>query len=248
MRFFTPPVVKKFIQAMVLCTFSALFLENVLPFSFKEIVLLNPSCFFQYRLWQPLTAAFFLPCKGLSFSALFDLSVLVGMLWIFSSQLFDFLGKKRPLFLFFSTALMSSLVLLASLYFFSATELFPLTPFILLALATAWTMCAPQQNFFMFFFFPFQAKWFLALALLGTVGASAIQGDFIYAIGYFATFLWSYLLCVMKWYIRGPFSFLWRFEAKLKRISHSIALFFNWKVYPLLRRYFSRTAHGELVD
>jgi len=246
-KFFTPIVVKRLIQLTLFLTLGSIIVEGAFALTFRDQLLINNSFFDLPALWQPITASFILPCSGLTFGALLDLAFMIILLWLFSSQLHDFLGNRRFLFLFFSTAAITAITTLIGIKWFSLSGTIALTPAIILSLATVWSMCAPPQSFFFFFFFPFSAKWFLAIALLGTIGSSIAGGNWLNVVAYSTGFLWSYFVAVTQWYFRGPFTTLWRFEAKLKRLFHTITLFFQWKIMPLFRKLLRKKAPTEIA-
>jgi hypothetical protein len=246
-NFFTPIVVKRLVQLTLFMTLGSIIADGAFTNPIRDALLLNNSFFDLPALWQPITSAFILPCSSLSFGSLLDLAFMIILLWLFSSQLHDFLGNKRFLFLYFSTIAVTAITSLIAIKWFALPGSLTLAPAIILALATVWSMCAPPQSFFFFFFFPFSAKWFLAIALLGTIGSSFAASNWLNVMAYSTGFLWSYFVAVTLWYFRGPFSSLWRFEAKLKRLFHTISLFFQWRVMPLIRKILRRKTPTELA-
>src|SRR5258708_32990729 len=97
------------------------------------------------------------------------------LLWMFGGQLYDFMGKSRFFILYFGSALVSSFAAMITMYYTGQNSSLSLCPIALLALATVWSMCTPQHNFFSLFFLPLPAKWFLAIGLIATIGSSIVQ-------------------------------------------------------------------------
>jgi hypothetical protein len=232
----TPKAIRKLIQLTLFITIAILILEGLIGAPLRDIFLFNSNFYSSYYLWQPLSAIFFYPISSLSFGSLFDLVFLIGLLWLFSTQVSNFLGMKKFFFLYFSSALVAALTACIGMLLCNEMASISLIPPALLALAFVWTICTPPQNLFAFFFFPFQPKWFLVLALIGTIGSNLISNHYVEAIAYFGALVWSWLVATMGWYLKGPFPSLYRIEAYLKRLSYACSAFFSWKIAPLFRK------------
>lgn len=230
-----PPFVKNLIKLTVIFTLVCIICEGLFAFPFQEFFSLNYHFFTEYFWWQPLTSIFLLPSPVLSFGFLFDIAFQMLILWLLGGQIYDFMGRKRFFVLYFGGALISCVAALAMMYCGYGSTMLSLCPAGLCALMTVWTMCAPAANVLVFFL-PLPAKWFLVIAFLGTAVSSAIQGDMVRSVAYTSAYLFAYLVAVMAWSMRGPFEGLFRFEAVLKRFSHTMSSFWQWKVLAFLRR------------
>jgi hypothetical protein len=231
----TPRAIRKLIQLTLFITISILIVEALLNRPIKELFLLSPDFYSSLYLWQPLSAMFFYPLSSLAFGSLFDLIFLIGLLWLFSTQTSSFLGIRKFFFLYFSSGFIAALFSGLFMYITGIDGAISLIPPALLALACVWTICTPPQNLFAFFFFPFQPKWFLIIALIGTIGANLVSNHYVETVAYLAAFVWSWLVAVMGWYLKGPFQSLYRIEAYLKRISYACSAFISWKIAPHFR-------------
>ena len=232
---YTSPIIKRLIQVTVSFTLGCIIFESLLSLPLQELFSLNSAAITHHLYWQPITSLFLIPSPTLSFSFLLDLSFTMLLLWMLGSQVFEFLGKRRFLFIYFGSALVGSLSALLAIYFTHQTALISTCPAALLAIATIWTMCVPSQNVLVFFFIPIPAKWFLAIAFLGTIVSSGIQKDYVHFAAYSGAFAFTYLVGIMKWQLRGPFTSLFRIEATLKKISHTASIFWQWKVMSFFR-------------
>lgn len=223
---FTPPIIKYLMQITLFSTLFCIIFDALfsLPpgYSFVELFTLNQESFSHYFIWQPITALFLLPSPSLSFSFLFDLLFMMLILFMFGSQVYEYMGKRRFITLYFGAALVSGIFALLSIYFSHSFALISTLAPTLLAVTTVWTLCSPSQELLLFFLLPLQPKWFLSIALLGTVGSNLLQGNFPLAFAYLGAFLYSYLLAIMGWQMKSPFESLWRMEATLKRFSFRI--------------------------
>jgi len=234
--FQTPFFVKKLVKLIVAVTLGAVALEGLFGWPMHGLFLFNASFFSGWFFWQPVTALFMLPCPSLSFGALFDMTFVVALFWLLAAQVHDFVGHRRFITLCVVSAVASSIAAGIGFYFMPTSAPITLCSPIILALVAVWVMCAPSQNLFLMFLFPFSQKWFLAIALLGTIGANLIAREFVLAGTYTAAFLSGYLLAIMRWYWKSPFESLARPEAGLKRFSSAIERFWQWKVACLFRK------------
>jgi membrane associated rhomboid family serine protease len=236
---FTPPLIKNIMQLTLFTTLISIIFDSLfsLPpgFSFVELFTLNQQAFTHYYIWQPLSSLFLLPSPSLSFSFLFDLLFMMLILFMFGSQVYEYMGKRRFIVLYFGASIVSGLFGIATMYFgHQYAAISTLAP-ALLAITTVWTLCSPSQELLLFFLLPLQPKWFLSIALLGTVGANLLQGNYALSSAYFGAFLFSYLLSIMAWHLKGPYERLWRVEAFLKRLSFRMQSVMQWKI---LKRFY----------
>lgn len=241
----TSPIIKRLIQATLSFTLGCIIFESLLALPVQELFSLNKSAITQHLYWQPLTSLFLIPSPTLSFGFLLNLAFSMLLLWMLGSQVFEFLGKRRFLLIYFGSAFVSALCALFAMQCTNQNALLSTCPPVLLAIATIWTMCMPSQNMLVFFFIPLSAKWFLAIALFGTIVSSGIQREYVQFAMYSGTFLFAYLLGIMKWNLRGPFISLFRLEATLKRISHTLSIFWQWKVMSFFRTHRSNTKERD---
>lgn len=244
--FSTHHLIKRLIQLTITFTLACIIFSSLLSFPFQELFSLNLAFITHSFFWQPLTSLFLVPSPTISFSFLLDLAFSMLLLWMLGGQVLDFLGKKRFLFLYFGSALISALSALFVIHLTHDGKLVSCLPSTLLALATIWTMYGPTKNMLIFLFIPIPARWFLAIALFGTVVSTGMQRDYVHCAAYTSAFVFSYFLGIMKWHLHGPFEFLSRFEALLKRVSHAITIFWQWKVMSFFRT--RRTVNREQED
>ncbi len=222
--------VTRLIQATVAVSVICILLDNLFSLGLQQVLVLTPEFYASYFLWQPLTSLFLLASNAISFGYLLDLGFLMLLLWMLGNQVVEFMGVRRFQLLYFGAAAAAAITSLLVMYFTHTWSALSLLPAALLGVATVWAMCSSSQTVLVYFFFPVPAKWCLAVALVGTILTNVMQGDFVHAGAYAGAFVYSYLLGVMGWYLKGPYECLWRFDALLKRCAFRIKTFWQWWV------------------
>jgi hypothetical protein len=234
--FQTPFFVKRLVKIIAAVTLGAVALEGLFGWPMHALLLFNSSFFSEWRLWQPLTSLFMLPCPSLAFGPLLDMTFIVALFWLFAAQVHDCVGKWRFITLCIVSASAAAIAAGIGFYFLPDAHPITLCSPLILALVTVWGMSGSTNALSLMFFFPFSQKWLLAIALLGTIGANLISHEFVLAGAYAAAFLSGYLLAIMRWYWKSPFESLGAFEARLKRFASGIERFWQWKILPLFRK------------
>ena len=212
---------------MLVCVFDSIFHTST---SLLELFTLNRSFFDYYYLWQPVTALFTIPMQQFSFGSLLDMAFPLLILWCFGSELIRLLSLRQFAIIYFGSALMATLAAICILYFTNQnTFLATLYP-ALLGVATCWSMCVPPEERVIFFFLPISSRVFLSIALIGTIFLSFLQWQLVSAFAYLASFLYSYLVGLLLWHLRGPFQSIRRFEQLLRYTYSRIVSFWNWRI------------------
>src|SRR5437868_3531105 len=153
---FTPPIIKKLMQITLFSSLFGIIFDSLfaLPpgYSFVELFTLNHESFTHYFIWQPITSLFLLPSPSLSFSFLFDLLFMMLILFMFGSQVYEYMGKRRFIALYFGAAIVSGIFGLFTIFFSNSFALISILAPTLLAVTTVWTLCSPSQELLLFFF------------------------------------------------------------------------------------------------
>ena len=251
----THPFIRSLIQLICWTSIGCLLIEGLFNISIQNLLLLNTHFISSFYLWQPLTALFLIPTSSLTFGFFLDLAFSLIILSSLGTQVADYLRKGRFLFLFFSTALLSSLAALITINYYllepvASNYNLSLVTVMLLAITTTWTCCIRSQNIYFFFFFPVKTKAILSISLLLTVFTSLIHKDFPLFAAYFSAFFWSYFVGIALWNFSSPFNLLHPFEQLIKKGVHSIKMFWQWKIMSFFRTLKStrQTNEEEFVE
>lgn len=183
-------------------------------------------------IWQPLTFLFIQESGG-GLSFFFFLTLLFNMylLWVIGSAIYQMLGKRAFLSLYFIGGITAGLITLFSMKLTGQhTMLVGLTP-ALLVLFTVWSMAFPETEILLLFIFPVKVKW-LTLSLVGILLLISLTHlDFSNLILYLTAVIigYAYAVMVQGWY--SPFPATLKFDMWLARIASKFR-----QIMPSLRR------------
>ncbi|MDN3507657.1 MAG: rhomboid family intramembrane serine protease [Simkaniaceae bacterium] len=234
-----PAPLKWIILAVVgLSLFAALF--DVL---FPKVGLPNPIALFSlspwgikhFFYWQFFTHFFLInPQGGLSILFLFNLFISCYMLYMIGLMIIGTRGVKDFLTLFLGGGIISGLAGYLLLSAFGTPGLIIGTSSALYALLTAWMMINPNAQVLVFFAIPLRIKWLISGLLAFNFLVDISNGNFLSCTQLTSSVLFSYLFCLLKWKMRGPYQFLNGFEEWLLRSFESRKrshAFTNAKIY-----------------
>ena len=218
-----PAPLKWLILAVVgLSLFAALF--DVL---FPKVGLPNPIALFSlspwginhFFYWQFITHFLLVnPQGGLSLMFLVNLFFSCYMLYMIGLMIIGTRGVKDFLTLFIGGGLISGLAGYALLTSMGTPGLIIGTSSALYALLTSWMMVNPHAQVLVFFAIPVRIKWLITGLLAFNFLMDLSNGNFLSCTQLASSVAFSYVFCLLKWKIRGPYAALARFDDWLIRI------------------------------
>lgn len=234
-RAYTPELIKRLIQITAGTTLGVVALDQYL--GLQQYLAVTPYLFERGYFWQCLTSLFLIPSVVFSFGFLLDVAFSMLILWLFGSLLLERIGKKKFVFFYLATGILSGLAGAYVLHmlglYFMFSSLFP----VLLALTTLWTMADPYQEILLFFILPLKAKWALAFALFGTVFASFVQKDLVSLAAYSTAFLFSYFYGLFALGFRSPYDWMLGLDRLVHKGNSSVQRIWQWYLLAPIRRF-----------
>lgn len=195
------------IKVLIFLTLAVSLIAAVFP-QLQGWLALTLSGFSHFYVWQLITYPF-VELTPVSLSWFFQLGFNAYMLWIFGASLLERAGTVRFLALYFGSALVAGLTSLLFPHGILAGSTYPIY-----ALFIAWLILNPQAQF-LFFSFPFKAKWLL-LGLIGlTLFTDITTGHLEQAAALVASLLFSYFFTLIAWRTQSFFSFLHPLERRI---------------------------------
>lgn len=172
--------------------------------------------------FQPLTYAFLTSASGLSVGFFIHLIFNLYLLWMFGSSLAQNYSSWKFAFLFFGSAILSSLASLGMMSLFYPTYQLVGSTTMFYSYLIAWVVTNPYSEIRLFFAIPFRAKGLIIILLGLNLLFDLADGDLVAFTSRTTAAIFGYVYSVLVYKINSPFSFLERMEKKIFRRKENI--------------------------
>lgn len=175
----------------------------------------------QWFLWQPFTFLFVQSSVdgGLSFYFLLKLLFEMYLLWVIGTALFEMIGQRSFLRLYFFGTIAAASISLLSMQVTSEYEMITGIAPALIIITTVWIMGFADTEILLFFLIPFKAKW-IAVGIVSAMMLTALtHWEISLLILYIAAVAIGYGYSSFVWGWRAPFPVMNRFDDWLMKIG-----------------------------
>jgi len=219
----TPDVIKYIIITTITISIGSAFTNEIFRWLFsipgpQEFLSLSWWGLSQLFLWQPLSFLFVQVSgmAGITIHFLINLAFQMYLLWVMGTNIFEHLGKKHFLKIYFGSGVLAGLVtvLLSGLIGFYPVLEGP-SPAII-GLAIVWLLLNPESEILLFFLIPVKAKWLIAGILGAILLINLSQMNLVNLLFYLTGACFAYIYGVVTCHLRSPFPETHAFEDRIR--------------------------------